>query len=516
MADKEAEEKVEEKPESTEETPKETLQETPKEAEDESKKLESAGEVDEKAKDITKDEIIPELTNEYKLPGAGENRPINHKSFKKVLIGAVIVLILALVGAGALWMTHDDPVSDSNSEVIYYQGSAVTAVEGDVEFNSGSGWNAAEQGTQLEEGYSLRTLGNSRAVITLDEGSAVRLDSDSVVTITKLTADEVVIDNASGHVYARVVPSETRVFSVTVDGQAYAALGTAFQTVNEKEEKGVEVYHSKVDVKNKTEVNAGEAYFTLSKDEARNGKVTKLDLEKLKSDDFINWNKTKDEANDEFANELGILKDLKDGKEEKEETTPPPTNDSTRGISVSATKVDDGIKVTWSVDGISITEGFKVTYSKSDTTPTYGENSAQYVSPDKTSTVLGLYDGKSYFIRVCAYRGDKQCDSYSKTVSATAPQKEVTRGDMTASLGSDGYTLNWSYTGEATFGYKVNWSTTDSPQYGADGTTSKLVTWGTSLNLNEIITETGIYYVSVCAYTGSGCVDYSADVEFTR
>lgn len=522
MADEEVKEKVDKKPEATEEPSKGVSQEKPKEEKkDDSKKSESSDDVDEKAKDVAKDEIIPELTNEYKLPGAGENKPINHKSFKKVLIGAVIVLVLALIGAGALWMTHDDPVSESNSEIVYYQGSAVTAVEGNVEFNTGTGWNVVEQGTQLEEGHSLRTLSGSRAVITLDEGSAVRLDSDSVVTITKLTGDEVIIDNVDGQVYARVVPSETRVFTVTVSDQAYEALGTAYKTVNEDEEKGVEVYHSKVDVKEKSEVNEGETYFTLSKDESKNGKVAKLDLEKLKDDDFINWNKAKDEADDEFADKLGILKDLNE-EEEKEEETPPTSSDAAIGISAAGSKGGEGINVSWSVNGVSTTDGFKVVYDKSTSTPTYGTHSAQYVAAGQYSTVLDLTNGKTYYIRVCAYRPDAgSCDSYSNTITVTAPVVEkdpVVNGAVTLSKNGDSG-LAWSFEGTAPHGFKVVMNQSGNPTYPSD---SIAFVSGTQYEIKPDklgLVSGQTYKFSVCKYTdgteNDKCVDYSNEVEYT-
>ena len=529
MAEEEKKEKVEAKEEPTKDTPPETpKEEKTQDKKDEAKKSETSEEVDEKAKDVAKEEIVPELTNEYKLPGANENKPLNHKSFKKVLIGAAIVLLLAIVGAGALWMTHDDPVSEQESEIVYYQGSAVTAVEGEAEYNSGGEWMAVEQGTQLEEGSSLRTLSGSRAILTLDEGSAIRLDNETTITITKLTADEVVIENVKGQVYTRVVPSETRVFVVTVGEQDYQAVGTAYKTVNYEEEKGVEVYHSKVDVKEKTEVSEGETYFTTTKDEAKKEKVAKLNLEDLEGDDFLSWNKAKDEAEAEFADKLGFIKDLgKEEEKEEEEPAPAPTNPSTPiGITLSGSKGSEGINLSWSVNGVSITEGYKVVYDIKDNTPSYGENSAAYQSPEKTSTVLSVVDGNTYYIRICAYRGSGGCDSYSNTIQVTAPLKAIEAGSVTASLASP--VISWTFTGTAPWGFKVVWNTSGSPTYPASGDNagSRLVS-GTSLNLDDKITAkdeypSGTYKVRVCKYNKNlsanpnQCVDYSNEVEFEK
>ncbi len=468
----------------------------------------------------TDSEIEPELTNEFRLPSASEQHPLNHKSVKKVLIGALIVVTLAILGAVALWVTHDTPVSQSDSEIVYTQGAAVTAVEGDVEFNAGQGWNTVESGTDLKEGYSLRTLSGSRTIITLDEGSAIRLDSDSVVTIAKLTVDEVIIENEQGQVYTRVVPSETRVFVVTVDDQNYQAIGTAYKTVNLEEEKGVEVYHSKVDVKDKSQVNEGEAYFTKSKDDAKNGKVAKLDLEKLAGDDFLNWNKTKDEGEKEFSDKLGILKDLGE-KDEPEEAAPPaPSPGTPAGITLSGSKGTNGINLSWSSNGINVSDGFKVTYDKSDTTPSYGENSAKYMSPGTTSYVLKLTDGKVWNIRVCAYRAEAgSCDSYSNLVQIAAPYVEKEKvGAGTVNIEPmSGSVLSWTYTGTAPYGFKVVWNTSGSPTYPVSGANSgyKYLSSpsSSSFDLATKITDSGNYHVRVCKYTSGTqtekCVDDS-------
>lgn len=497
------------KPEQETETPKpKTTDEKPK---------------DKESSDVKPDvEVIePELTNEFKLPSAGEQHPLNRKSMKKVLIGVLIVAVLAILGGVALWVTHDTPVSQSDSEIVYTQGAAVTAVEGDVEFNAGQGWNLVESGTELKEGYSLRTLDASRAVITLDEGSAIRLDSDTVVTLTKLTAEEVIVDNESGQVYTRVVPSTTRVFVVTIGDQSYQAKGTAYKTVNKEEEKGVEVYESKVDVKDKTEVGEGETYFTNTKDASKKEKIAKLDLEKLAKDDFLNWNKAKDESNSEFADKLGFIKDLGKKDEPKTEPVPEPTPGIPAGIILSGSKGADGITLSWSTNGINESDGFKVVFDKSDTSPTYGENSAKYMSPGTYSFNLKLTDGKAYNIRVCAYRAEAgSCDSYSNLVTVTAPnipKEQVTGGAVDAQIVGD--SIAWTNDASAPYGYKVVRSTVPDPTYES---ADKKYFWTSGQFPIPSELEAGTYNFRVCKYNkypdeGEGpCLYYSDNLVYTK
>lgn len=91
--------------------------------------------------------------------------------------------------------------------------------------------------SQLKEGDAVRTA-DGRVVLTLDDGSALRLDANTNVTLTSLVATDVKIAQTGGTAYSRVVPSE-RSYTVTVDGAEYKALGTAFSTINHTDEKGV-------------------------------------------------------------------------------------------------------------------------------------------------------------------------------------------------------------------------------------------------------------------------------------
>lgn len=466
----------------------------------------------------------------------GDNAETSNKA-KWLVFGSVIVVVVLLLVGGAWWLLRNNQFTDSSyvvdqSNTIYSQGAAITLIEGTVEINTGDGWNSTTSGVSLSQGDQLRTAKDSRAIVTLDEGSAIRLDASSSIAFMTLNVGDVLIDNMSGYVYTRVVPSETRTFVVTVDTAPYRALGTAYMTVNEADKKGVEVYESTVTTKDSSggdqEVSQGEAFYSKDKDPSDVDNVKKLDFNKLKSNTFLKWNKQQDEKNEEFAKRLGVLSKIdeptaqkEDNKEEAVEqddsVAAEPT--TTGGISAWGAKADGGIKVSWSVSGVDTSNGYKVTYSKTDTTPSYGENSAQYVAAGSSSVVLGLKDGKTWHIRVCAYRGDGKCDSYSNTVSVTAPYVElakVTRGTMTVSR--DGTTLSWSYSGKAIYGYKVVWNTSGEPTYPTSGNQSgaKYLSskYSSSMNLAEAITKPGEYYLRVCAYTNGtqaeACVDYGS------
>ncbi len=64
-------------------------------------------------------EIEAELSNEYKLPSAGQQRRLDHKNTRKLITGALLVVVLAILAAGFIWVAHDNPISSSESEIIF-------------------------------------------------------------------------------------------------------------------------------------------------------------------------------------------------------------------------------------------------------------------------------------------------------------------------------------------------------------------------------------------------------------
>lgn len=477
--------------------------------------------------------VESEAPNEDRPVTGASNPPVQQKrkTIKRMTLIAAslsVMVLTAVVSAVVLFVDQsvvNESAQEAQGNAVSLQGAAITDVEGTVEYNTGGGWNEIKDWTEIEQTNQIRTLADSRAVITLDDGSAIRLDSNTSVTLARLGNDEVIINNESGQVYTRVSPSDSRVFLVMVGEDEYRALGTAYKTVNDPDEKGVEVYQSKVQTQDAEqqprEVVEGQAFYTKHSEASKVGKPSSIDLDKLKDDDFMRWNHKKDLAEKEYADKLGVLVDIdKPRKQEQEpQPQPQPAPQLASGISVSGVKTDDGIKVSWSVRGVDTSNGFKVVYSNSDAAPTYGKHSAQYVGAGTYSTTIKIYDGKAWYVRVCAYRGEAGCVNYSNAIKVTAPAKEVskekvTRGVISASL--SGSKLSWTYTGKAPYGYKVTWSESLNPTYPEN---NSIYINGTSLDLSKKLgSKQGKYNVRVCAYTAgtesAKCVDYSANTSY--
>lgn len=444
-------------------------------------------------------------------------------SRKKRLVIAIVVAAVLIVGGFAAWFltrntdTYSDSVVTKQSTQVKLLGVAPSLVEGSVEYmTNGKTWQPLTTTVSLKQGDSVKTGVDGRVVLAIDDGSAVRLNHNSQVKLTNMAAATIRVENVSGELYSRVVPSTTRTFSVLAASNSYVAQGTAYCVTNTVDKQGVEVYHSSVKVAKET-VTEGNRYYVKSAQKDQENKVVAIDLAQMKQNDFLKWNTEQDKKVAEYASKLGVLAEF-----DKPATTTPTTTPTTptvaNGIVLSGSVADYTAKMTWSVTNVDTSKGFKVVYSTETTTPVYPGNDYSYIeSSTARSASVDPSSGGTYHFRVCAYRGGS-CDTYSNTVTLVIPTKpavveeSIVPGALTLTV--SGSTASWTVGGTAPKGFKVVASTTKTdPQYPADG--YKAYTQETSVNLSTILSA-GTWNVRVCKYTGSGCTDYSNTIVYTK
>ncbi|MBD3363489.1 hypothetical protein GF362_07275 [Candidatus Dojkabacteria bacterium] len=425
-------------------------------------------------------------------------------------------------------------------------GGEIIYVEGNVEYQTPEGgWYEAEEYTSLAEGSAVRVLDQGKAIINLDDGSVLRLNSDSQISLDSMDPNSIEINNHKGIVYSRIVESE-RKFVVNVAGRQIESLGTSYKTINIDEKKGVRVYQNKVKVHNQEGeeeaiVKEGNKYyFEHNTNPDATDKVLEMTVEEIKRDDFILWNKELDEKIDEFKDEMGVLAEL-DTKSEPNQTptekpteevtekptetpspTAKPTTEITKKIALSAKTGTDGIKFTWSVSGIDTSKGFKIVRSTSTSTPVYPGNDYYYITdPNARSYYAKLQDGKTYYVRICQYLGGS-CGLYSNTIKVTAPTyvkptEQPTNSVSSISLSGSGTNFSWTADGYSEKGFKLVWSKNSNPTYPTRSGdyyqyySSPDATSGT-ISAKD---GSGTYYVRVCEYLGGSCGIYSNQVTVT-
>ena len=379
-----------------------------------------------------------------------------NKSKKPLIIAVAAAVVLVVIGLGAWWLMSSsdttDPVDSSNvSTEPAKLGVAVTVADGTVEYSRDDSWQklAADSDVQLAEGDQIRTGADSRAVLTLDDGSALRLDAKSQVELVSLAADDVRINHVEGAVYSRVVPSE-RTYTVAVDDVSYEALGTAFVTIKRDTASGLQVFQSSVKASGLEEaVVEGKQYFVANANSALKGKVTGINLATLVSNKFVAWNVAEDKKDAKFKQNLGVLaaydKVVADEKaKQKAEAEAKAAAEKARleaaekarleaerkareaanqpSTAVMTAKYTDG-GIFWTY-AKTAEYGFKVVYSATNTTPSFQQSGtdAVYVSEPRAQ-FLGLPKemkaGKTYYVRVCAYEPNNPagpCQDYSNVL----------------------------------------------------------------------------------------------------
>lgn len=426
------------------------------------------------------------------------------------------VLGLALVGGAiftwyGLYSGTSDSSEKSQTETVPVKnlmGAEFSIVDGLVQISpDNKAWVDAAAGDQVAEGSYIRSLADGRAVIALDDGSAIRINNDSIVRVADLDVTNIVVDNESGEVYTRLVESE-RQFSVIVDDETFVSLGTAYKTINTAEKQGVEVYESKVKLtKNDLEVSEGKYFYTKSSDAGQEKKLSDIPVDQVKQDVFLAWNYEQDKNDAEFKDKLGYLTKI----DEQAPAEPEPVQQATpAGIYLKGVQYDKGVKLTWSVTGLSASYGFKVVKGLS-ANPTYGKDSAEFSKAGSSSLYWQIKDGKTYHFRVCVYTGEG-CTNYSNDVTVTAPVYADPEPSGTLSLvHKGGSEFKWLLDGSAPNGYKLVWSVESAPTYPEDNARF----YGADAYSGAIETDPGTYHVRVCMYQSGSCVNYSNELEVT-
>lgn len=474
-----------------------------------------------------------------------QSPPIKKRSF--LLISASILLIIFLSLATYFLLNYKKSSLKISASLVY--------AEGEVEYQkSNTGWKTAFSGLTLSQGDWIRVLTSGKAILNFDDGSSIRLNTNTVVRLTDLSPDNMVITNNKGEIYARVSQLD-RSFIVQTANASYQAMGTAFKTVNQDDLQGVEVYQSQVKIlgvnsNDELLIEQGNKYYlvNISQPDIVNS-VTAINLDDVKKDDFLTWNKQQDEKIAEFKDNLGILINIVNltptitpqlspvdtiiPSQAPPTDTPAPTktpkptvapkSDDSGQITLTATATGDGISFNWTVTGIDSNLGFKLVKG-TDPNPVYPGNDYQYLStPSIRQYTWKITDGKTYHFRVCRYLGSS-CGVYSNDITVQAPSGSSTTSttDKKSTITSlslvsnGGGNISWTTDGYSSMGFKVVWSKNSQPTYPLRNDQDRYHYESSPDTRNYTINAfsgSGTYFVRVCQYLGGSCGLYSNEIQ---
>jgi hypothetical protein len=442
---------------------------------------------------------------------------------RNTILAGSLALLLVVVGVVTLLMTRSTSENDTNDSVVMQEetpdllGVAIILKEGTLQTRQTDNeeWLDATVDTEISQGTALRTVGaTSRAVIAFDDGSALRLDANSEAELEIVTTERILVNHVSGYTYNRVLPSDGLKYIVTSTEAQYEALGTAFKTASTGDEQSVEVYHSSVVETglNKTP-KAGEKLVVINKaSPTEQGTIKKLDIEEVKNDPFLQWNRELDANDENFKASLGFLSDI---------TAPEITFNRTDGevVLLEPNATEGTIEITGSTEaGANLTVLSK---SQSGSTPvgvTVGGD-GKFTTP-----VLSAPIGISVFEFVAK---DRTGNTTTKTLRITFQRKsQPVAGNassfvLSSNVTSDKLGLTWSLSGiEAKDGFKVVFEKDNpNPIFNSGGSESfPTKDTSSSIDLSKNLKDKGTYYVKICIYDAASgtCGQYSNAVTYVK
>ncbi|MFA5986352.1 MAG: FecR family protein [Parcubacteria group bacterium] len=393
----------------------------------------------------------------------------------------------------------EQPTKKINGQVEYAEGTV------EVRESATSGWFTAAKGNIFAKGNELRTLGKSRAIVTFEDGSIVRLDENTHIVFVDNVQD-IKIDVEQGEIFNSVAKNDARTYIVQTDRYAIKALGTEFGVTESGDTTSVLVVESAVEVQN----DAGNTLDRI--EEGNKAKVVNDHVEKTViadadlTDDFIVWSTAKNEDGEKT-----------DGDNVKKDAD----NDTVTGsITLSGEKSSSGVRLHWGTKGVSAPHGFKIVKS-TDANPVYPGDDYQYLTDSSVREYMWeITTGKKYHFRVCIYDGSGKCLQYSNDIYVDTPSgKDDGDGEYASSVSlsakedNGDVKLTWEISGgDAPLRFKVVKSKDPNPVYPGDdyqylsNRDVRKYTW-------EGFPKGKTYHFRVCIYKGGKCGTYSNDVK---
>lgn len=457
----------------------------------------------------------PSVESTQKATGKKSWLKIPKISFKNMnrntVLAVLLTGVLLIVGIVTFILTRNNGSEVATDESVNTEqlsqetkvATTVKQIDGTLQIKATDGeWQDATTEDAIEEGQSIRTVGaTSRAVLLIDGATELRLDANSEVELETLRADRIVIKHVAGYTYSRVVSIEGRTYSITSKDAKYEAKGTAFKTTATGDEQSVEVYENAVIETNLNEsAKTGQKLTVINKQSpSSDGKIEPLDIEKVKNDPFMQWNRELDAKDDKFKDLLGFLKDV---------TAPEITlitedgdvifldPNATEGTIEISGKTESGVKVTVLSKSQAGAQPVEVTVSESG---------------EFTTPVLSAPLGNSVFEFIAK---DKTGNTTTKTLRVTFQRKSQPVTGSTSSIklsaatldGGAKVQLSWTYGSDtsAPDGVKVIYSKDETPIFNQAGTTTAgyyKTEKEATFKFSDLGMNTGeTYYFKVCAY----------------
>ena len=238
-----------------------------------------------------------------------------------------IIVLLAFLSYRYFTPFAESPKVAENEQntpapVVQNEPNFITATlayfEGRVELWENDAWVLAEENIILSSERQLRTLEASKAILSFEDGSAMRLDQNTHVIIEDMTEENIILQQIVGKSYSRVNKSSTLAYTVRSLNTQTTALGTAFTVeidpADPLQEVNIKALESSVKIKlfdqgqseEKHLLEGEEANIVATLPINQSLSVRTIIQEELQAD-FFAWNRSEDEKTNQ---PLGKLQDI--------------------------------------------------------------------------------------------------------------------------------------------------------------------------------------------------------------
>lgn len=422
--------------------------------------------------------LLPKLRlPRFKSPAAAAAKLAHNRLFR---IGGAVVAGAAITMALGWWAWSHSSLSKLSVRT--------TLVNGQAEYRIGDGypWEKVQRGMSFGEGAQLRTAAGARISLRVADGSEVRLDSDSSVALTRLTAKHIIVQVTGGEVYTRAADRQGIVFQTRASAATYQADRLAAYRVSEtKDKQGVEVYNSAVSILgvNDTQIRVGQGkrYFLRSTANATTeGKTTNLVQSELAGDEFLHWNRDLDEPR--FGAHLGALHDI----------TPP---------ELTIAEPADNARTT--ATNIALSGTTEETAAVRINGATAANNSGSF------SSSIDLDIGENL---ITVEATDEAGNKTAKTLTVTRDEPADFR--LTGTQTAQGISLSWTISGiDIGKGFQVIMGDAGQPVLSAK--TKSVFVGASARSYIWQVFDSKQHHFRICTYDGAFCTAYSNDAAVT-
>jgi len=399
-------------------------------------------------------------------------------------------------------MAEDDAIEELANVLLVNLSIVNGTVSADI---NNQGYKNISKNTILHQGDKVKTGLSGRAVLTLENGSIVRMNSNTEIILENLAVDNIYLKQLSGRTYHSFKKQgEYKIESLNV---RVTALGTKFEFITNLDRQFLAVldFSNKllVEISDKDGLLVGsrlqaneKALIDLQADKNNLLKLEEFDSESLASEEWYKWNFDMD-------NNMGKITQPEDEDDE------PDFSVTDESLELAAEAKEDSISLSWSVFNQPNFESYQIIKSETDQNLKYPETEVIKSSFSKSYNSYvdnDVEEAIKYYYRVCIIKVDDMivCGNVSSAEIAKEEPDSIppVTPNLSASISVKGVSLTWPINNEEDFKeYRVVKSLTNPlPVYPQDGfMVIKAKGSETWLDNQVNITSPGTYYYRVCS-----------------